>query len=548
MFINDALTNSGDIDRFFDFRSFAGLRVNNLADIPFSFYTLVPTRYKPLYIELLRTRQWLCGYVPGVHGRLLSSGIVQRFTDLITNKIISGGYKFSGNVKNEDLLKRWDKKIDFQSVLLEWIWNTEAMGYSFCKININNGIPYVEPIFADQAFFTTDERGICDFRCATVKLDGNKDEYAILKIEHRFYDENTGVPMIEYYFIREQSQFRQGDEGISAENFERNRFDPNNEILSKLGVKKGEYSKFRRLMEPRPLPLPNLGVFKMNATVHNPSYMKFNIGQSVASQIGEDNLTRFELAFSLEGHEITTTPKTIVVPPEMENGKTGVLINGEDYMPTSYNFTTSVKQLNHTYYVGVPYENSSGEKVEPKFIEPSIRSAQIREAKISILRDACISLGLSASELEQLTGGVYQSKDASGKSVTEDTISARRELVRLSVNQLLKTILWVYGYKDLDNIDIIWTNDRINDLANLVNTYANGVKNFLFSKEYAVRKLHPDMTEAEIQEELIKIKETQQDIVNTFYGGNQKQDTNVVTGDNTHNDSIKKVDNEKSND
>jgi len=544
MFSNE-MTATGTGDRFFDFRSLAGLRVNNVSDIPFTFYTLVPTRYKPLYIELLRTRQWLLGYVPGVHGRLLSSGIVAKFVDLITNKITSGGYKFSGDVKNEDLLKKWDKKVNFQSSLLEWIWNTEAMGYGFAKINIKDGVPYVEQIFADQAYFTTDERGIVDFRCATVKLDGNKDNELIYKIEHRYYDSDTNIPMIEHYFIKDVSQYTQGDEYLFSDQFNLSKFSPSNEILLKLGVPKGQFTRYRKEMEARPLPMRDLGVYQMKATVHNPNYVKFDIGQSIASQIGEDNLVRYDLAFSLEGHEITTTPKTVLVPPELENGKTGLLINGEDYQPTSYNFSPSVKQLNHTYYAGVPYENSSGEKVQPTFIEPTIRSTQIREAKISILRDACISLGLSANELEQLSGGVYQSKDSLGNIITSDTISARRSLVRQAVNQLLKSILWIYGFKELDNINIIWTNEKIDDLANLVNTYATGVKNFLFSKEYAVRKLHPDMTETEIQEELRKIKETQQDIVETFYGGNKAEDTNIVTGDNTHNESIKKVENGK---
>lgn len=541
MFSNEMTLNETG-DRFFDFRSLAGLKVNNVTDIPFTFYTLVPTRYKPLYIELLRTRQWLLGYVPGVHNRLLSSGIVSKFVDLITNKIVSGGYKFSGSVENEDLLKRWDKKINFEAALLEWIWNTGAMGYGFAKINIKDGIPYTEPIFADQCYFTTDERGIIDFRCATVKIDGNKDDEVIYKIEHRYYDEDTKIPMIEYYFIKDVSQYTQGDEYMFSDNFNSKKVIPTNEMLIKLGVPKGQFTKYRKEMEAQPLPMRDLGVYQMKATVHNPSYVKFDIGQSIASQIGEDNLVRYELAFSLEGHEITTTPRTILVPPELENGKTGLLINGEDYQPTSYSFSPSIKQLNHTYYAGVPYENANGEKVQPTFIDPSIRSTQIREAKISILRDACISLGLSANELEQLSGGVYQSKDSLGGLITRDTISARRSLVRQAVNELLKSILWIYGFKDLDNISIIWSNERIDDLANLVNTYSIGVKNFLFSKEYAVRKLHPDMTETEIQNELQKIKETQEDIVNTFYGGNQEQDTNMVTGDNTHNNSIKKED------
>ena len=88
----------GNNSKFFNFRELGGIQINKVTDIPYDFYTLVPTHLQPLYQEMRRERQWISGYVAGVHDRLLSSRICPTISNIITDKIIIIVFKKSNFV------------------------------------------------------------------------------------------------------------------------------------------------------------------------------------------------------------------------------------------------------------------------------------------------------------------------------------------------------------------------------------------------------------------------------------------------------------------
>ena len=538
---NRDLINSSDTSRFFDFRSLAGMPRNNVTDVPYKFYVLAPTRLKPLYIELLRVRQWAGGYVPGVHSQLLSSNVVPKLTNIMTNKVINAGYKYDGDDHCEDKMKIWDRQVGMKHAMTELVYNVIQSGYAFTKINIEDGIPVPEVVMADQASFTTKNGEIVEFNSSTVFVDGNNEEEAIYKIERRYYDKD-GLPTVEHGFYQSVSQFDQGSERLFNNDLKGRKIEPTNEFLAqRLGVPRGQWTAYRRSMKPKALPMRNLGVYKFKSTVKNPKYIKFDIGQSLVSLVGEDNLIRYEIAQSLEGHEGIIAPQLILVPPEMENGKTQIFMDGQ-LMPTSVNSTMgSKKQLNGTYYVNIPYQTADGEKVEPKAVEFNIRSGDIKGLKNSILEDACANLGFDANDIIPSVSGVYKSKDRDKKSITLETIEAKRQLISTEMNKMLKDIMWMYGV-DNPNVSLIWSGSQIEEFKTKVDTYSVAVRNFFMSQETAIRRLFPDMTERELQEEIERIDKYRHKIIETFYGGGKDGEktspTDMLTGENSHNDEI----------
>lgn len=543
-------------DKFFDFRSLSSTPITRPFDVPIKFYTLVPMRLKPLYYELLRTRYWIGGFVPGIHNRLLSTQIVATIGNLVSNKIMSGGIKFDGDDDAENFANYWAQRVDFNYTLKSAIRNTQDIGYTFLKTDICDGIPTPRVVYGDQAFFTMRNDKIIDFKSSINAVDGLEEEEAIHKIEHRYYDEKTGVPMVESFLVRASTQFDQGEDKMKSATTRGNEKDIggqriNNitsEIALKFGYKKDKLQDFKESLKPKKLPMKDLGVYMLKATDVHPKYMKFNIGQSISSQIGEDNLIRYEIASSLESHELVVAPQLILVPSEMENNDRRLLLNGDEYEPINKENYFNKKQLNGTYYVNVPYMNAEGEKIEPKAIEFNIRSGNIKEAKADIIRDMARAIGLNPDDLESAAKGVYEAKQE-GRTATPDTIQAKRELVIKAVNQFLDNLLWMYGYDD-KRLTIMFSNTELEEFEKKVETYSTAMKNFLMSQETAIKRLHTDMTESEVKEEMEKIKETKDLIVDAYYGGDKdrqdksdsqdQNDSNIINGENENNEEVSK--------
>ncbi len=543
-------------DKFFDFRALSSTPITRPFDVPVKFYTLVPMRLKPLYYELLRTRYWIGGYVPGIHNKLLSTQIVATIGNLVSNKIMSGGIKFDGDDSAEDFVNKWSDATNFKYILKSAVRNTQDIGYAFLKTDICDGVPTPRVVYGDQSFFTMNNDKIIDFKSSINAVDGLQDEEAIHKIEHRYYHEITGVPMVESFLVRASTQFDQAEDKMKSATTRGNQKEIqgqrieniSSEIALKFGYTKDQIQEFKDSMKPRPLPMRDLGVYMIKATDVHPKYMKFNIGQSLSSQIGEDNLIRYEIASSLESHEMVVAPQLIMVPSEMENNSRRLLQTGDEYEPVNKENYFNKKQLNGTYYINVPYMNNEGEKIEPKAVEFNIRSGNIKEAKADILRDIARAIGLNPDDLESLSSGVYQAKQE-GRTSTPDTIQAKRELVIKAVNDFLKNLLWMYNF-DNERLTIMFSNTELEEFDQKVQTYSTAIKNFLMSQETAIKRLFTDMTESEIKEEIEKIKDTKDLIVDAYYGGDKdrddksgpqdKNDANVINGENENNDEVSK--------
>lgn len=531
----------------FNYREACGMRPRQVADIPYYYYASTPIRYQPLYYNLLQNRLWLSGFNPAIHGRLLSSNLPANIVTMLTGKIMFGGFKFSGENLQEQIANAWRKKVSLLDASSDLCWNGNAMGYAFVKLNIVDGIPEPDVVFADQAFWKEKYGRVIDFTSSIVKVDGNdgnKGHPALFEVEHRYYNKETGMPMSEKCFVECSTQFDQGTYAMIGDlKYFRYSKKRTVDLLTSNGLTKDEAIEEYESMFPQVLPMRNLGVYKFKSTHSNPAYLKFNIGQSIVQLVGEDNLIKYENANSIEGHEIVTSPKMILVPQTYQNGMVKQHFMTGDNVPNDMlsiyldnGYSYSQKQLNNTYYSSVPYSDSSGNVVEPKEIAWDIRETAIHLSKISIYRDILQRVGLNADEFEiSGTGGTYKAKTS--QDGTSEKIEEERQLLDEPLSELINDVLWLYGIDD-PNVMVVWNNSLSEDLDKKTSIFTTLTKNFLSSPTLARKRLFPDMSETEFSKETLEIQKGAEMIKDTYYGGKDTSSPNL-DGSNLYNDTVK---------
>ena len=521
---------------FFNFREMGGLQINKVADIPYDFYSLVPTHLQPLYQEMRRERQWESGYVSGVHDRLLSSRIVPALNNILTNKIMGSGFKFDGKAEYVNLMDKWSKEIDFENLVVLGFQNSNMLGWCFVKCDRCNGeiVPAVVP--ADQAFYIIEKGKIVDFKSVVTYIATNDLNSTTFLMEHRYFDPYTNKPMIRHFFTKSNSQF--SENASDLKNFSRG-ININVPLLKMFGIDavvgenfKEKLKSYGIFIEPQELDfITGLGVEMVRATDINPTYIKYPIGQGLMAQMGEDNIIKYEIANSLASHETNIAPQIVLVPQGYDNGQlndpfraVGGVIGGN----------SSIRPINKTYYVRVPFGNADGQNAEPKAIEFNIRSNSILDMKKDALRDLVLNIGLNPNDLNLgKDKAVYVSNKESSESqdLSANTIRSKRRLMNKMFCMIVKEVLWSYGIENGD-VSIKWTDFATGDFKEQISAYETAIKNFLMSPEEAIRNLYPNKTQTELDALMKEIENNRVRIQETYYGGFNQHNENLKGGSN----------------
>ena len=95
---------------------------------------------------------------------------------------------------------------------------------------------------------------------------------------------------------------------------------------------------------------------------------------------------------------------------------------------------------------------------------------------------------------------------------------------------IIDDVLDFYGVDG--NATIMWTDMQVGDFATQVASYENAVKNFLMSPEEAMKRLYPNKTKREMVKLQEEVQRNRENIVNTYYGGVNENNTLKEKGDN----------------
>nr|DAO85738.1 MAG TPA: portal protein [Caudoviricetes sp.] len=248
----------------------------------------------------------------------------------------------------------------------------------------------------------------------------------------------------------------------------------------------------------------DLGVYPIDNTVTNGMYPYSNIPESQFLTI-QDMLIE---------NDITRTNKNV----DQEFGRSRLLI--PEFMssaaPVQGANNNIISHLGSSYAMGygqakdpvmTRYPTRSMEESKPTAVQFDLRTEQWRADIGGVIGDICSAFGISVLDYDPRLLQMGQRTDDEINAMTDitrATVEDKREIAEESINSMLRLISSLYG---LDKpLFLRWSMRTILNPTKNSNLISTQLANGTISLETAVRRENPDYTDAEIKEELERIK------------------------------------------
>ena len=159
-----------------------------------------------------------------------------------------------------------------------------------------------------------------------------------------------------------------------------------------------------------------------------------------------------------------------------------------------------------------------------KFVQPEIRSEQLKELRNTILENISTAIGLSPSSLAPY---LQDNSNRTAREISAEEASTtllvdnKRDSFAVIINKLFDAVLHFYGYTE--QVTVAFSRAGQTNYTLLVENATKIYQAGGMSLEKYIRTVNPQMDEEQIQEELVKIRQEQE----------QKQalDYNALFGD-----------------
>lgn len=534
-----------------------------------AFYAVYPSYYYTFANQWLRKwLAWFDGYVPGIHdgvSGILSTRLATTLCNRLGEQVFGDGLLFANDKtfpdakKSLDFISRlWKEDGDWDNQILKTFILASAGGTSYIKSNISADREYwIDSWRADQCWTDVDFRGrvnrakfIVAKYTKTVPSDKGKQEDNCYLIEERFFANphdckeykkkfkdqisnfqvapslERGKPYTRYQVFRltgVASDFAQGVNLGSPLNWEEIPDDFKKSIIEDYGTLKVNL--------PQRLPFLDLGVdmFKWTAFISNLPQLPY--GESVVAKI-QAYLYEYDFMNSCMNTDFYLGRGRVMVPKSLQSPKP---INFAGNMPTgNYN-----QGLDSFIFTKVDYASTEDKKPEP--IQFDLRSQDWLTARNHLIENIATSIGISPSTLAsylQDSSARTAREISSEESATALFVTNRRKLFTKPINDLVRRILLFNGLPDTVTVKFSQSGQTNTTLVTENVTSAYNAR--LISQYLAVKKLNPDMSEDEIQEEIERINADQEKI--------RQQNEDYLGGGSLFNDSVGAFGTEEGND
>lgn len=469
-----------------------------------SFYATATPYLKPFYWKIQNWERWINGLVPAFHD--LSRGIVPtHFAKSIVDKVsalvygggvtlANGGDETDENGKNESLefAGEWKRKVKLSSVIQNAIKFCAGLGTTCFKLNADlDKELWIESVPMNRAKYDFDHNGqiaSAKFYMAVFERGTSQNGYVYGLYEHRYYEydkEGKKVPYCEYkmYRIHTNTANQQAptETYIKWEDIEH---------WARIQLKE-TYSNIH-LDTPIRLPLTNLGLFPYKWTECVSSMPHLKYGDSVLEGLTK-YLCEFDILSSILDTEMYLGRGRVLASKPVKNSNNGVSVynTGLDSMIT-YIETMSTE--------GQPFE----------FIQPNVRSEELKSIRNQLLENIATAIGISPSSFApylQDSGNRTAREVSAEESATTLFVENKRESLELALNDMLDTVLKYYGKPD--KVVVSFNKAGQSNYTLLVENATKIYQAGGSSLEKFVRTINPDMDEAQIMQEVERIREEQ---------------------------------------
>lgn len=477
-----------------------------------SFYVMYPTYYQSFANLFLRKwLGWYDGYVQGIHnsnGGLLSTRIGTTIVRRLSQQVTGGGLLYEvtkdnveGNKALDFISNEWASDTDFSNVVSQAIEFAGAGGTSAIKLNTSaNKELWAESFRADSFYLNISPKG--DVKKAkflinkfTRTVPNTKESQNFYIVEERYYRENElgeTRPYVEYNVYRTSGQVTSQD--VSPKMSRGLTF---SEIPADIvKVIKDEYGTLE-LRKPQLIPFRDLGVYALKWTKSISNLPQMQYGESLLATI-QSYLFMYDYMYSSFNTDMYLGRGRVYVPKHLQNPN----------KPRGTNYNQGLDSFLFTKVDGTSNEYN-------KLIEAmqfDLRSSEWVTNRNNLLESMATAIGISPSTIASYLNDISARtarEISSEESSTTLFVEAKRELFKVVINKLLKTVLNYYGFQD--EIKIRFSKAGQTNTTLLIENTTKKLNAGLISKYSAIKEVNPDFNEEQLDTEIKMIESDQRE-------------------------------------
>ena len=526
--------------------------------IVFDYYPMVSIPDRPIFWDARYSQEWASGKVAYEHNKLLSSGIGSSVIKVLDKKILGSNLIFKKGKdtdtakKTVDFIRDKCRKLKLDQVTQSVDLKRLSGGSAYFVLNpVKDGVT-LDAIGIDQAYVTFKGLNVDRARIFINFIDDNggrsiqSGRYFL--IEDRYFKDGKPYAINKIY----RSAIPQMEGAYSTFNYGWRDDVSNNAVDVTEGFANGTIMVSDYVMNAIkdsgikfgyefPLPFKGLGVAHCKCTATSLKHPNSKYGDPALIDC-YDLLWTYDYTFSILAKDLYVGRPITFIPDTLNGNKTVQQAVGDgEYAQMFYERTMPVASLFDDEFVKVP--NFEMEYQTPTTVQYDIRSEEIKVALDDLATQIAHNVGIEPqtliSELRETNETKTAFEIANDTSVPNVTILRKRELLQDALNEVIDELCHFYGksaedvsvcFPPLEELNKTLTADYIVKLRSVKG----------MSDEMLVDLAYKDLTEAEKQEEIDRIKALkEEEKTEMIQNALNKQDNNVKSV-NKDNDKIKK--------
>ena len=439
--------------------------------------------------------EFASGFVPSINYRYLRSGVAPRLLNILVSKTVGRVY-YQTDIPESELEQQLNKDY-FSDILNKSFKEAASTGRSVIAVykaeNSSNISLLTYNLFRHKVRFD-DKKNI---REAWLYLSNHSGDVAGLEFtvcEHRYFkrkkDAITGEWILKpYQKVVVMKSIYAMESKKDAKNVE---IDNVKDIPAFI---EAAYPNIKFNIEQE-LTFSDLGVYDIKFTETNSKFPDSDIPEAMFVDAVDNALV---VDTSITGKEV-----------EKEVGRGQILIpefgkmNGMGYQTQDIMGSHTLRTLGSSHYknpIIMPYPSLKMEDSKPSNIQFDIRSEQwIQQIDNDIAR-LCASVGISVLDYDPrlLVSGQRTDDEINAMTdITANTVNNFRNINQRKVNQLLECIVEALGLPK--PVAIRWSMSSILNPSKNTTLVIQQLSSGLISRKEAIRRVNPDLTEAEVEQ------------------------------------------------
>lgn len=485
------------------FRNYFRARYQNFQNIVSNqeFYEDMPpawVTYQNAFVK--QWDEWASGFVLSLHrGNFFATGMGKTVIDILVRECMKGGYRFDGvNDNDTKFITEWAERSQFSDVIELGFHNANRLGNNILRLNVvrGKGEAYCTSHPVNRTYFEVNRKDeLVKARFIDMLANGTADNKQYYTMEDRISYMGKNYYRIMVYVYGGTATYATWDKYPHLDKLEPSVL---SHFLDLYGnVELGQWYE---------LPFKSLGCYNWKNTSASSAISQMTGFADSSLHTALDILYSIDYNYSMGqldqyfGRTRVVTPKSMIkqTQPVIHNGVSmgEVLCKMED------------APLEDDVYTEIPSSDGSIDKpMQPLFIQPDLRGEARKYIRDSDLELLASKVGLSSSTLANHLN--YNKRKTATevdteKDTTDVTVETKRRLANRALDAMLKDLCQFYSIDS--DVDITWNLSGKGNKEDILLEYGKG----LMPLKQCIKRLHPELTEAEVDDWVAQLKEDKQ--------------------------------------